>query len=155
LIEAWRITKAADIQNAFSGEGARLYGGRWNSKGTPMVYVASTRSLAMLEILVHVRNAPQPANSTPYNLYSVRFDESLLEELSLSQLSSDWDLEPPTRASKSIGDEWVNAARTPVLSVPSVVVPEEANYLLNPAHPLFGRIHIGPPIPYTLDRRLL
>ena len=66
MIEAWRITKSADIRKAFSGEGSRLYGGRWNSKGIAVVYVAATRSLAMLEILVHMRNTQQTAPPIPY-----------------------------------------------------------------------------------------
>jgi RES domain-containing protein len=69
LIEAWRIAKTTDIRKAFSGEGSRLYGGRWNSKGIAIVYAAATRSLAILEIFVHIRNTQQTVPSIPYMLF--------------------------------------------------------------------------------------
>ncbi len=155
MINAWRITKTTDIRTAFSGEGARLYGGRWNSKGIAVVYVAATRSLAMLEILVHMRNTRQTVHPIPYMLFPASFDERLIEELPPSSLPADWDLEPPTDSTKSIGDAWVSAASSPVLSVPSVIVPEERNYILNPGHSLFTQIQFGSPIPCKLDPRLL
>jgi RES domain-containing protein len=155
LITAWRITKAADIRRAFSGEGARVYGGRWNSKGVAVVYAAATASLAMLEILVHIRNTRQTAPPIPYMLFPASFDERLIEELSPSSLAPDWDLEPPSDSTKSIGDAWVSAAGSPVLAVPSVIVPEERNYVLNPSHALFGQIHFGSPVPCKFDPRLL
>jgi len=155
LIEAWRIAKTADIRKAFSGEGARLYGGRWNNKGTPVVYAAATRSLAMLEILVHVRNAQQTVPPIPYMLFPVSFDDRLIEELPPSSLPPDWDFEPPTDSTRSIGDAWVSNASSPVLSVPSVLVPEERNYILNPGHDLFAQIQLGLPVPCRFDPRLL
>jgi RES domain-containing protein len=155
LITVWRITKTADIRIAFSGEGSRLYGGRWNSKGIAVVYAAATRSLAMLEILVHVRNAQQTAVHTPYLLFPASFDERLVEELPSSGLRAGWDREPPTDSSKAIGDAWVTAASSPVLSVPSVIVPEERNYLLNPNHALYSQIQFGSPVPCKFDPRLL
>ena len=155
MIQAWRITKTADIRKPFSGEGSRLYGGRWNSKGIAVVYVAATRSLAILEILVHMRNTQQTAPPVPYMLFPASFDERLIEELPPSSLPPDWDLEPPTDSTKSIGDAWVSAASSPVLSVPSVIVPEERNYVLNPNHRLFGQIQLGSPVPCKFDPRLL
>ena len=155
MIQAWRITKTTDRRKAFSGEGARLYGGRWNSKGIPVVYAAATRSLAMLEILVHIRNAQQTVTPIPYMLFPASFDERLLEELPSSSLPTDWDLEPPPDSTKSIGDAWVSAASNPVLSVPSVLVPEERNYILNPGHKLFAHIQFGSPVPCKFDPRLL
>jgi RES domain-containing protein len=113
LIHVWRITKTTDIKNAFSGEGARLYGGRWNSKGIAVVYAAATRSLAMLEILVHIRNAQQTLPPTPYMFFHVSFDEGLIQELPFSSLPPDWDLEPPTDSTRSVGDAWVSAATSP------------------------------------------
>ena len=155
MITAWRITKTTDMRKAFSGEGSRLYGGRWNSKGIAVAYVAATRSLAMLEILVHMRNTQQTAPPIPYMLFPASFDERLVEGIPLSSLPPDWDLEPPTDSTKSIGDAWVSAASSPVLSVPSVLVPEERNYILNPGHNLFDQIHLGSPVPCKFDPRLL
>ena len=81
MITAWRITKSTDIRTAFSGEGSRLYGGRWNTKGVAVVYIAATRSLAILEILVHMRNTQQTAPPIPYMLFPASFDERLIEEI--------------------------------------------------------------------------
>ncbi len=155
MITVWRITKTTDQGRAFSGEGARLYGGRWNSKGTAVVYTAATRSLAVLEVLVHVRNATQAGLSIPYSLIPASMDEHLIEELPSSSLPSDWRTEPPVDSTRFIGDAWVASSRTPVLSVPSVIVPEERNFILNPAHPLFAEIHFGSPGPCPFDARLL
>jgi RES domain-containing protein len=88
-------------------------------------------------------------------LFPASFDERLIEELPPSSLPPDWDLEPPTDSTKSIGDAWVSAASSPVLSVPSVIVPEERNYVLNPNHRLFGQIQLGSPVPCKFDPRLL
>jgi RES domain-containing protein len=155
LITAWRITKARDIRKAFSGEGSRLYGGRWNSKGVPVVYAAATRSLAMLEILVHIRNTQQASPLVPYLLFPAIFDEVMVEDLPLSSLPGDWDLEPPADSTKFIGDAWVSAAISPILAVPSVLVPEERNFIFNPAHRHFARIQFGSPVACKFDARLL
>jgi RES domain-containing protein len=156
LIEAFRITPDPNPASAFSGQGARKWGGRWNSSGVALVYTAATRSLAILEILVHMRGTPGGKSPRrPYLIYSVIFDEALLEELSAASLPPGWDSEPPTPASQSIGESWVSAAGSPVLSVPSVLVPSERNYLLNPAHASFLKIQIGAPVACHFDPRPL
>lgn len=114
-----------------------------------MVYVAENRSLAMLEILVHMR---KPKG---YELYSVKFGESLVQELADENLPRNWDVEPPTTDTQEIGDSWVMIASSAVLSVPSAVVPEERNYVLNPRHPDFRQIKIDGPFPCHFDPRLL
>ena len=122
-----------------------------------MVYTASTRSLALLEVLVHIKNA-KPIHSSAkdrYVLYPVAFDAALVEELPDSSLPSDWDAEPPKDSTKFIGDAWISGSSSAVLSVPSVIVPEERNYLLNPKHASFSRIDIGLPVPCRFDPRLL
>lgn len=122
-----------------------------------MVYAAQHRSLALLEILVHMKNA-RPAKSPlidHYVIFPVAFDAELLEELPDSSLPSDWDAEPPRAATKFIGDAWTSGGSSAVLSVPSVIVPEERNYLLNPRHKLFSRIQIGVPVLSNFDPRLL
>jgi RES domain-containing protein len=149
LIEAWRIDRKIYRATAFTGEGARVYGGRWNSQGVSVVYTAEDRSLAMLEILVHLR---RPRD---YILYSVKFDESLVQELAARNLPRNWDVEPPTADTQEIGDNWVMSASSVVLSVPSAVVAEERNYILNPRHPDFKHIKIDGPFPCYFDPRLL
>lgn len=149
MIEAWRIDRKIYRSTAFTAEGARLYGGRWNSQGVSVVYTAEHRSLAMLEMLVHLRSPKG------YDLYSVKFDESLVQELSARNLPRNWDVEPPTSDTREIGDNWVVLASSAVLSVPSAVVPEERNYMLNPRHPDFKHIKIEEPSPCHFDPRLL
>jgi RES domain-containing protein len=149
LIESWRIDRKLYRATAFTGEGARLYGGRWNSQGVSVVYTAEHRSLAMLEILVHLTKPKD------YELYSVKFDESLVQELAAQSLPRNWDVEPPTSDTQEIGDNWVNSASSAVLSVPSAVVPEERNYILNPRHPAFEQIQIDEAFPCHFDPRLL
>ncbi len=156
MIEAYRISKEPSASRAFSGESSKEWGGRWNSKGVAVVYAAATRSLAMLEILVHLRGSG--AGSTvkrPYLIYPVSFDEAQLEELSNSNLPPGWDSEPPVHASQSIGDAWVLAAGSAVLSIPSAIVPEERNYVLNPNHKGFSQIRIGSAAGCRFDPRLL
>ena len=114
-----------------------------------MVYTAGSRSLAVLEVLAYLTKSA-PLNH--YFLYRVECDDALVQIL--SDLPPGWDAEPPTAASRSVGDAWVESATHPVLSMPSAIVPEERNYLLNPAHPEFSRIAVGRPAVYRIDPRL-
>jgi RES domain-containing protein len=88
-------------------------------------------------------------------VYAVSFNEALLEDLPIASLPAGWNSEPPTAASQSLGDAWVLAARSAVLAVPSVIVPEERNYVLNPNHPRFAEVQIASPVPCAVDPRLL
>jgi len=149
--EAWRIVKAKHAATAFSGEGAAKTGGRWNSRGVPVVYASSTKSLAALETLVHL-NPPVPFN---YVAFRLQFDDTLIENIPLNRLPADWRVEPPPPSTKAIGDAWLREVRSAVLALPSVIVPGELNYLLNPAHPAFKKISIGKPERFVFDPRLL
>lgn len=93
--------------------------------------------------------------SAPFYVYAVSFDEALLEDLPIASLPAGWNSEPPTAASQSLGDAWVLAASSAVLAVPSVIVPEERNYVLNPGHMRFSEVQIGAPVVCTIDPRLL
>jgi RES domain-containing protein len=148
--EAWRIVKAKHAATAFDGEGARLNGGRWNSVGARVVYVSFTKSLAALEILVHLK---LPVASQ-YIAIPIQFDDALVEIFPIKTLPPGWDAEPPSPVSQGIGDAWVRAARSALLALPSVIT-GETNYLINPAHPDFGKIKIGKHEPFTFDPRLL
>lgn len=149
--EAWRIIKEKHAATALSGDGARLFGGRWNSRGIRVVYTSSTNSLAALESLVHL-NPPVLFN---YVAIRIEFDDALLETIPPKALPADWRVEPPPPSSKAIGDAWVREARSAVLAVPSVIIPGEPNYLLNPEHPEFREISISKPAPFAFDPRLL
>ena len=151
MLEAWRIIKEKHAATAFSGEGAAKTGGRWNSRGVPVVYTSSTKSLAALESLVQLN----PPVLFKYVAIRIRFDDALLEIMPARNLPADWRAEPPPPSSKAVGDGWVWEARSAVLALPSVLISGEPNYLLNPAHPDFKKISIGKPEPFAFDPRLL
>ena len=152
ILRAWRVVQARFARAAFTGEGARIAGGRWNSPGTPVVYLAGTQSLALLEMLVHLHT---PDLLKRYVLFEVRFDDSLLATVDSRKLPKSWKRSPAPAAAQHLGDAWAAAASSPVLRVPSAIVPSEWNYLLNPAHPDFSKIRIGLRQPLKFDARLL
>ena len=149
---AWRIVKSRHADSAFDGEGARLYGGRWNSPGVSVAYASETRALCLLEILAGLGSVRPLAS---YVLIPAAFDESLVLEFQDHDLPGDWRQSPPLPSTQKIGDEWAGQLRSAILRVPSVFVPDEHNYLLNPAHPDFRRIQIGSPQEIEIDSRLI
>lgn len=152
MVQAWRIVKTRFAASAFDGEGAREFGGRFNSVGTPLVYAASSRSLAILEMLVHIGDEKVLPS---YSICSVEFDRSAVRKLDVQDLPATWQDDPPPPELLAIGDAWVAGHESLVLEVPSVVVPSEANYLINPNHAAFSTLRIGTAQPLTIDRRLL
>lgn len=148
-IVAWRLVRRERADDAFSGEGARLFGGRWNSPGTAVVYASGSLALAALETLVHIN----PQLPMDYVAFRVEFDSALIETED-KMLPVTWRHHPPPPAAQQIGDAWTRAARTAVLSLPSALVPVERNFLLNPRHADFSRIRVGAPEPFDFDRRL-
>ncbi len=151
MVTAWRIAKRRHAKRAFSGEGARLYGGRWNSPGVAMVYTAQSKSLAALEMVVHLDSSELLEK---YVVFEVGIDESLITRVDLSQLPRNWRVDPPPLKVRQIGEAWATARTSAVLQVPSATVPAEYNFLLNPQHPDFPRLKIGKPSPFRVDPRL-
>ena len=149
-VVAWRIVKQKHAKDAFSGEGARRYGGRWNSKGTAVVYTAQSQSLAALEIMVH---AEFPELLEHYVAIPVAIEESLIDKVNVSKLPKDWRAYPASRAVRAFGDDWVASGASVVLQVPSVVIPSESNFLLNPAHRDFAKLEIGEATAFEFDPR--
>lgn len=152
MTTAWRIVKKRHAASAFDGEGARLYGGRWNSPGTSVVYVSESRALALVEVLAGVRSTRPLA---AYVLIPAHFDDALVSTVRLAELHEDWRQSPPHPSTQRIGDAWVADQSSSVLRVPSAVIPDECNYVLNPRHPDFVRVEIGAPQELAVDRRLL
>jgi RES domain-containing protein len=150
MLSAWRLTKTKLIAGAWDGQGARKSGGRWNSVGIAVVYTSGTLSLALVEVLVHLPSGILPA----YSAVRVDFDESMVTAVGPRDLPASWRDYPPPPATKAIGDLWVAQGSSLVLRVPSVIVPTEFNYILNPAHPAFADITIGEPMPFPFDHRL-
>lgn len=147
----WRITTARRARTAFGGEGARLYGGRWNPKGVPLVYCAESRALAMLEMLVQ----DEPLRARYVVIPATLPDGMAIERVDTAKLPSDWRTLRRVEDLRTIGVDWAASRRTVVLAVPSAVLPEETNYLLNPLHPEFKRLRIGKPRTLVTDVRLL
>jgi len=147
-----RIVKAKHAATAFSGEGAKRFGGRWNTPGTAMVYTAGSASLAILEMLAHL-NSHELMNR--YVLFEVTFDDSLVTVVDPASLPRNWRKSPPSVSVQHVGDAWVVGAASAVLRVPSTIVPAEWNYLLNPAHVDFGAIKIGLRQSVRFDPRLI
>ena len=128
-----------------------MYGGRWNSPGRRVVYVSETRALGTLEVLAGLQSTSQIPD---YVAFGVRFEGSLVTRLDMEELPDGWDAKPPTTKSQGIGDRWLDNATSAILKVPSVIVPAESNYLLNPAHPDFRTIEIAEAEDLDLDPRL-
>jgi RES domain-containing protein len=147
----WRIVLDDQAASAFDGEGARLYGGRWNSSGVPMVYASQHQSLAALEVRVHIDRTRM---RRLYKCFSFQFYERLMKTLPAGALPKDWLQEPPAPSLQQIGDNWVKSGDSVILAVPSVVIPGELNYLINPKHPDFGKLKIGKPTDFAFDQRL-
>jgi RES domain-containing protein len=139
-IKTVRIVRPEHLDTAFSGKGALKFGGRWNSKGTAMVYCAGSRSLSALEMLVHLE-AADILNT--YLCIQAEFDDKIVLAVSAEDLPANWREDPIPMATMAIGDNWVASGVSAVLKVPSVIVPEEANYLLNPQHPDFRKVTVG------------
>jgi RES domain-containing protein len=152
LISVWRITKQKHAKNAFTGDGARLYGGRWNTAGKLVVYTAESRALALAEILVHLESA---GVLSKYVVFQVEIDEPYIAHLDLGDLPKNWRAEPAPRRLQILGDEWLDSGKSAALRVPSAIVVGEFNYLLNPLHPDFSELRIHSPERFSIDRRLV
>ncbi|MFI5410039.1 RES family NAD+ phosphorylase [Kaistia sp. UC242_56] len=137
---AWRISRAAFAD--LSGTGARLYGGRWNSPGRAMIYAAEAAALAVLEVRVHLDLTPD-----------LLPDDYVLTGIALDGLAVEM-LDTLPEAPQGFGDAWLAEARTPVLRVPSFIVPESFNLLVNPAHPAATALSIANQRPFRFDERL-
>lgn len=146
----WRIATRRFADQAFSGEGARLYGGRWNRVGQSVIYTAESRSLALLEMLV--QDEPLRAN---YVLIAAHLPESVsMETLDVKVLPRHWRTHAGREALQTLGGQWLRQSRSCVLAVPSAVMPAELNFLINPLHSDFTHISLGKPETLDTDMRL-
>jgi RES domain-containing protein len=138
------------LADAFSGEGARRFSGRWNSRGVPMVYTSTSLALAAIELFVHLE-----PNLAPDDLVAISATLPEAEPARTIQIS---DLPPDWRANeaapRAIGDEWIRSGSSLALRVPSVPIRPEWNVLINPLHPRVGELKIDPPQPFVFDARM-
>jgi RES domain-containing protein len=129
-----------------------LFGGRWNRRGTRVVYTSSSLSLAALETLAHFdeEEAPDTLVAIPADMP----DDVPITRIKLSELVANWRATPPPESLAETGTRWAVARHSLVLAVPSAIIPEDLNYLLNPLHAQFKRIRVGRPKPFSFDPRL-
>ena len=147
----YRLTASRYVATAFSGEGTRRVGGRWVSVGYPVAHASSSIALAVLETLVHVESSVMPV----HRVIAVDIPEVIpVAATSVADLPDDWRHTPPPPRLREFGKAWLDAGETALMRVPSVIVSEESNYLINPRHADFSRLAIHPPAPFEIDRRL-
>jgi len=147
----WRICRRLHAAEAFSGDGARLFGGRWNSPGTRAVYTSPSLALAAIETFVNLE-----PNLRPDDLVSIVAelpDDITSQRLDLKSLPHRW-YECRDESLRIFGDEWIRRANTLALHVPSAAIRGEWNVLLNPVHPEFRRVRIQAPAPFQFDLRM-
>ena len=147
----YRLTASRYVATAFSGKGTRRVGGRWTPVGYPVVHASSSIALAVLETLVHIDPSVMPA----HRVIPVDIPQAIpVTATSVADLPDYWRHTPPPPRLREFGRAWLDAGETTLMRVPSVIVPEESNYLINPRHADFSRLAIHPPAPFEIDRRL-
>ena len=147
----YRIAKC-NYASDLSGTGARLYGGRWNSVGQPMVYLASSRALAVLEVLVHLSPTMLPAD---FCLVEFETPDNDVLSIDIKILPHNWqDPSAPTQL-KQIGNEFLKRKEHLFMKVPSVIVPADFNYLMNPLHPNASEVKLVNQQVFSFDERLV
>jgi len=152
-MRVWRLCKAEHAATAFTGEGALLYSGRWHHAGTPVIYTAESRSLAVLEQLVHLSRNRLPPH---FVCFGVELPDDLaVPVVAVAELPAGWRRHPAPPALRDLGTRWAASGASACLAVPSAVVPAERNVLLNPRHPDFARLAVGAPEPLAIDERLV
>lgn len=148
----YRITKERYRDQVFSGLGGLYASGRWTSRGLPVIYTSQSISLAILEYaLNYKRHGWIPASVLARATIP---DHVGIESVSMAALPDDWRAPNPPSLLRDIGQRWLHRAQTACLKVPSAIVPEESNYLLNPQHPGFAELMLGYAEPINFDRRL-
>lgn len=147
----WRICRDIHAASAFSGEGARLFGGRWNSQGVRVVYASPSLALAAIETFVHLE-----PNLRPDDLVAIEAElpaKVRTEGIDLKSLPRRWH-ERRDESLRAIGDRWIRAGKTLALHVPSAAIRGEWNVLLNPEHTDFRKLKIGKARAFEFDLRM-
>ena len=150
----YRIEREKYLSSTLSGIGASVTKGfRWNSLHSKLVYTAESRALATLEVSVHL----DLSQDLPLDRFYIEIeipDDILILEVNAEDLPSGWDAKPPTIITQIIGDDFVEQGEAAVIKVPSSIVPQESNYLINPNHPDAKRIKVKSTSPMVFDTRM-
>jgi RES domain-containing protein len=150
-MRVWRLSKGKFAGSAFSGEGTRLFEGRWNFAGVPMVYTSASLALAAIELFVHL-----DPSVAPDDLVSAQAripDELRRDKIAIEELPSGWR-RIDNRELRQLGTDWARSKKSVALEVPSAAVEGEWNVLLNPAHADFVKIEVSPAKPFRYDERM-
>ncbi len=148
----YRIVQTKWVSSAMSGEGARLYGGRWNPQGISAVYLAESRALAALEILVH---APREVLGLDWSVMEVQVPDDAILDVDRSTLPVDWRNLPSSSGARRLGETWLKEGTSLAMKLPSVIIPEECSLLLNPLHPDSIHVRISGISGFRFDSRLV
>lgn len=142
---------ASKFATQLSGEGAKLFGGRWNNIGQPCIYTSESQALGILEYAANVslENIPHSLSITVYML-----PDDGWKEFKLSDLPKDWNEVPAPRSTMEFGTAHLQKGRYLALKLPSVIIPTEYNFILNPLHPDFKKIRIKEVLPFNFDARI-
>ena len=147
----FRLSKT-DFCNDLSGKGAEINGGRWNSKGQPLLYTCESRALCITEIAVHTPLGIIPLD---YCLCTIELPDNLaVKEISNTEMPADWKSLPHSESTQIIGNQFIRDRKDLVFKAPSAAVPGEYNYLINPLHPNFHTVKIISTEPFLFDEHL-
>jgi RES domain-containing protein len=150
ILTAYRLSAFDEPAKAFSGFGASTYGGRWNSVGTPVIYLSESLPLAAFELLAHLEL--RHLRKT-FFVFEIHFQADCC--LELETLPPNWDTEPPGNSTQQIGDQWFETKTSLALKVPSVIFPNCSNFIVNPHHPDYATAQTKGPLEFTYDSRLV
>jgi len=151
-VEVFRLTRSK-YKDQLNGVGAALQGGRWNSKGTHVIYTSGNRSLSMAEVVVHISLGELPID---YFMLTIYIPDSLpIKHITEAELPTNWHRWPPTEETRKYGDQFIAQEKFPVMKVPSAITPGDFNYLINPEHSDFSKIQTLSAIPFPFSPRLL
>lgn len=145
MTQVYRLVRAERARDVLSGEGARLFGGRWNPPGVAVVYASESRALAVLEAFVHLT---LEARAMRFLLYAITLPTRTRVQREARARRQ------PSQSTQEIGRAWAGDGTALALVVPSVIVPQEANYVLNVRHRQFAQLEVGRPEPFSFDERL-
>ncbi len=156
-MKLWRIVKKQHVDSAFSGAGARLYGGRWNHIGCSVVYTSDSLALAAMELFIHVQrpDKKKPLKTAKLVSIEIKVPKNISATvIDFEEIPESWKSIPAIDDTKDIGTDWFREGKTLLLKVPTVVVPAGFNYLINPSHKDFSKLSFSEPMEFIFDKRL-
>lgn len=152
MITAFRVVKEKHAADAFTGEGSRRFGGRWNQKGVAVVYLSDTLSLAALEQFIYLG---REGLHIPFVYFTIEIPAHVsVKVIERDSLPKDWRKEPPPNSTKNLGTQRVKSKTSALLRVPAVILPIGFNYIANITHPEFRELKISDPESFTFDSRM-